>query len=140
MNKRHKDSSIQPSDATPKRSCLNPLAKPIPGTWQSAHIKDKTPASINVIRSISSSPSIPKSHIHIVTVLANLNIGCDNSGPDQPLPLKKAMISLYWKDFKKLIYIEFLSLIENDTWDYQDVLSSRAVLTDRWVFNIRKGK
>lgn len=40
---------------------------------------------------------VPKSHIHMVTVLANLSAGYDDSGPDEPLTFKQAMTSTYWK-------------------------------------------
>ena len=38
------------------------------------------------------------------------------------------------------MHAEFQSLIENDTWKYKDVPSSRAVLTSRWVFKIKKDR
>ena len=140
FNRGDRDSSIQFSDATPKRSRQNRLTKPTPGTRQSTCSKDKTPESANVIRSISNSSSVPKSHIHMVTVLANLNAGCDDSGPDEPLSLKEARASPYWKDFEKAMHAEFQSLIENDTWEYRDVPTGRAVLTGRWVFKIKKDR
>ena len=77
------------------------------------------------------SPSVPKFHIYMVTVLANLNVGCDDSGPDEPLSLKATIRSPYWKDFEKTMHWEFQSLIENDTWEYRDVSTGRAVLTGR---------
>ncbi len=67
----------------------------------------------------------------MVTVLANLYVGYDDSGPDKPLFLKEAMASPYWKNFEKAMYIEFQSFIENDTWEYRDVPSGQAVLTGR---------
>ena len=140
LNRGDRDSGIQPSDATPKRSRQDRLAEPTPGTRQSARIKEKTPTSANVMRSISATSSIPKSHIHMVTVLANLNAGYDNSGPDKPLTIKEAMATPYWKDFEKAMHIEFQSLIENDTWEYRDAPSGRAVLTGRWVFKIKKDR
>ena len=85
--------------------------------------------SANVMRSLT--PLTPKSHLHMVTVLANLAAGSDTSGPDEPLLLKEAMASPYWKDFKKAMLVEFRSLIENDTWKYMDAPSGRAILTGR---------
>ncbi len=74
----------------------------------------------------------------MITVLANLNPGCDDSGPNEPLFFKAAMASSYCKDFEKAMHIEFQSLIENDIWEYRDALSDQAVLTGRWVFKIKK--
>ena len=75
FNRGDRDSGIQLSDATTtKRSRQERLTEPTSGTRQSARIKDKTPASANVMRSISASLSVPKSHIHMVTVLANLRM------------------------------------------------------------------
>ena len=90
--------------------------------------------------SIFGSPSIPKSYIHMVTVFANLNATCDDSSPDEPLFLKEARAFPYWKDFKKAIYAEFQSLIENDTWKNRDTPIVWAVLTGHWVFKIKKDK
>ena len=67
----------------------------------------------------------------MVTVLANLNTGSDDSGPDKLISLKEAKRFLYWKDFEKAMYTEFQSLIENDTWEYRDVPIDQAVLTGR---------
>ena len=53
------------------------------------------PTSVNVMRSVFAIPSIPKSYIHMVTIFANLNAGYNDSGPDEPLSLKKAMITPY---------------------------------------------
>lgn len=85
----------------------------------------------NIICLISAISSISKSHIHIVTVLANLNTRCDDSSPDKPLFFKKAMASLYWKNFEKTIHVEFQFLIENDTLEYKNMSLGRAVLTGR---------
>lgn len=65
----------------------------------------------------------------MIIVLANLSVGCNNSDVDKPFFLKEAMLSSYWKDFKKAMYVKFQSFIKNDTWEYRNVLSSRAVLT-----------
>lgn len=97
-------------------------------------------ASANIMRSTAASHFIPKSHVHMVTVLANLSAGYDDSGSDQPLTLKEAMASAYWIDFEKAMLLEFRSLIENGTWEYTDVPAGRAVLTGRWVFKIKKDR
>ena len=76
----------------------------------------------------------------MVTVLANLSAGCDDSGPDEPLSIKEAMATPLWKDFEKAMHAEFQSLIENDTWEYRNAPSGRAVLTGRWVFKIKKDR
>ena len=140
MNRGDRDSGIQSSDATPKRSCQDRLTKPTLGTRRSACIKDKTPASANVICLISASSLVRKLYIHIVSVLANLNAECDDSGPDELLSLREAMASPYWKDFEKAMHAEFQSLIENDTWEYRDTSSSRAISISRWVFKIKKDR
>ncbi len=69
--------------------------------------------------------SAPKSHINMVTVWANLNAKSDDSGSDKSLPLKEAKLFSYWKEFEKAIYVEFQSLIENDTWKYGEALFRR---------------
>ena len=76
----------------------------------------------------------------MVTVSANLNAGCNDSGPDEPLSLKEATRSPYWKDFEKAMHADFQSLIENNTWECRNVLTGRAVLTGRWVFKIKKDR
>ena len=95
LNKGDGDLDIQPLDATPKISCQDCLADSTPDTRQLAPIKNKTPTSANVMHSISATSSIPKSYIYIVTVLANLNVECDDSGPDKPLSLQTVMVSPY---------------------------------------------
>lgn len=67
----------------------------------------------------------------MVTILANLNTQYDDFDPDELFSFRKAIISLYWKDFEKIIYAEFESLIKNNTWKYQNTLSGQAVLTSR---------
>lgn len=48
------------------------------------------------------------------------------------------MVSPYWKDSEKAIFAKFQSHIENDIWEYKDTPSSQGVLTDCWVFKIKK--
>ena len=103
LNRGDRDSNIQLSETTPKQSRQNRLIKPTPDTRQSACLKHKMPASANVMHSISNSPFVPKSHIHMVIVLANLSASYDNSGSDEPLSLKEAKVSSYWKEFEKAI-------------------------------------
>lgn len=90
------------------------------------------------MRLVSATSSVLKYHIHIVTVLANLNAEYNNSSLDKPLTIKKAMATPYWKDFEKAMHIEFQLLIENDTWEYRNASSGQAVLTDCWIFKIKK--
>lgn len=49
----------------------------------------------NVMPSVSAITLIQKFYIPIVTTLANLSAGYDNSGLDNPLSLKKAITSPY---------------------------------------------
>lgn len=60
----------------------------------------------------------------MVTVFANVNVGCDDSGPDKLFSLKEVIASSYWKDFEKAMHAKFQSLIENDTWKYRNALLS----------------
>ena len=76
----------------------------------------------------------------MVTVLANLNAGYDDCGPDELLSLRKTMVSPYWKDFEKAMHTEFQFFIENNTWEYRDAPSSQAVLTGCWVFKMKKDR
>ncbi len=89
---------------------------------------------------VSTTPSVSKFHIHMVTVLANLKPGYDDSGLDEPLFLKAAIVSSYQKNFKKAMHAEFQSLIENDTWEYKNASSGRSILTGRQVFKIKKDR
>ena len=140
LNSKDRDSDIQISDTTPKQSHLDWLTEPTPSTLQSVHIKDKTTASANFMRSISIFPLVPKSHIDIVIMLVNFNARCDDSGSDEPLSLRGAMAFPYWNNIEKAMHLEFQSLIENDTWEYRDVLLDQAMLTGRWVFKIEKDR
>lgn len=70
-------------------------------------LKKKTLILANIICFISAISSIPKSHIYIVTIFANLNIEYDNSGLDESLSIKEVLAILYWKNFNKIINIKF---------------------------------
>lgn len=118
LNEGYKDSGIKISNPTSKQFCQDQLTKPTPYTQHLACIKRKTPASANVIYSIFTSLSVPKFYIYIVTVLPNLNVEYDDLGLDELLFLRKAVASPYLKDFVNVIYVLFLSHIENDTWEY----------------------
>lgn len=73
LNRGDKELDIQSLNTIPKRSHQNRVTNPILGTQQLACIKDITPTSANIMRLVSAILSVPKSHIHIVTVLANLS-------------------------------------------------------------------
>lgn len=91
---------------------------------------------INVFRS----NQIPRSHEHMVRVLATLARGEDNEGPDEPLTLKEAMSSSYWEEWRKAMEAEYDSLIENDTWTLETAPSGRKVISGRWVFKLKKDR
>lgn len=97
MNRKDRDLGIQLLNNVPKRSCQDRLADPTPSTWQSAFIKDKTSTSANVMYFVSAIPLLSKSHINMVTVLANLSAECDNSYSDEPFSIKQAISLPYWK-------------------------------------------
>ena len=137
LNRGDRDFGIQTSDITLKQSRQDCLTKPTPGTRHSAQLKDKISTSTNIICSISASLSVLKSHIYMGTVLGNVNASCDDSSPFELHSLKKPIRSPYYKNFDKAIHVEFQSLIENDTWEYQEAPSDRAVLTGHWVFKIK---
>lgn len=75
LNTKDKDLDIQLSDATSKQSYQDRFTKPISGNRQSICIKNKTPASANVMSLISASLFVPKFYVYMVTVLANFNAG-----------------------------------------------------------------
>ena len=131
FNRRDRDLNIQPPDAAPKRSRQDYFGNLILGTGHSTRIKGKMPTLANVIHSVSATPSVPKSHIYMVMVLANLSVRYDDSGPDESLSLRKAIASPYWNDFEKIMHAEFQSFIENNTWEYRNIPSGRAILTSR---------
>ena len=123
-----------------KRSRQERLADPTPGSYQSSLIKVKVFTSANIIRPMIEIQSIQKSEFNMVTVLANLNARSDDSGPNEPLILKKANASHYWKKVEKTMYIEFQYLIKNNTWEYREVSNGQIILTGRWVFKIKKDR
>ncbi len=94
LNGSDKGSSIQLSILL-KRSCQERLADPTWGSQQSTCIKDKMTTTANFMCSVSTTPSVSKSRIQMVTVLANLNPGYDDSGPDESLSLKETVASPY---------------------------------------------
>ncbi len=94
-----------------KRSRQERLADSTPGFYQSSLIKVQIFKFANIIRPMIKIQSTQKSHINMVTLLANLNAGSDDFGPDEPLTLKKANASHYWKKFEKTMYIEFQYVI-----------------------------
>lgn len=59
----------------------------------------------------------------MITILVNLNAGCDDHSLNRLLSLKAVIVLPYWKDFEKTMYIEFQFFIENDIWKYKNVLS-----------------
>ena len=95
LNRGDRDLGIQLLDTALKRSHQDRLINPTLGTQQSAHKKDTTPTSANVMRSVSATPSVLKFHIYMIMVLADLSARCDDSGPDEPLSIKQAMSSPY---------------------------------------------
>lgn len=50
----------------------------------------------------------------MVTVFANRHAGSDDSGSDELLSLKEIILLLYWKEFKKVIYVKFQFFIEKN--------------------------
>lgn len=78
--------------------------------------------------------------MHMVMVLANLSTGYDNSGPDELFSLRETIASPYWKEFEKAMHVEFQFLIENNTWEYKNAPSGRAVITGRWIFKMKKDR
>lgn len=142
LNRGDSDFSIQPPatlaflvtsapDITSTRSRQNCLTDPTPGIQQSTCLNNQPSTSANIIRSVSVTSLVPKSHIHMIAILANLYARYDDLGPDKPLSLKETMTSPYWQDFKKSMHAQFQSLIENNTWEYRDAPSGRAVLMGR---------
>ena len=47
----------------------------------------------------------------MVTVLANLSAGYDDSGSDEPLSLQEAMTSPYWKTLRRPCMLSFSLLL-----------------------------
>lgn len=118
-----RDSSIKPLHVAPKRTCQDCLANLTSGTQSPACLKDKTPTSGNIMHSVSATPSVLKSPIQMVTILANISAGYNNFGPDEPFSLIEIIASPYWKGFEKVMRAEFQSLIENDTLEYRNAPS-----------------
>ena len=73
-------------------------------------------------------------------VLATLAGGEDNEGLDDPLPLKEAMSSPHWDQWRKAMETEYQSLVENETWTLERAPTDRKVITGRWVFKIKKDR
>ena len=89
------------------------------------------------INTVFSSNQVPKSHEHMVRVLATLAGGEDNEGLADPLTLKEAMSSPHWDQWRKAMETEYQSLVENETWTLERAPTDRKVITGRWVFKIK---
>ena len=92
------------------------------------------------MKSIKNSEAMLKSHIHIVTVLTMLTAGADNADTDELLTLKQAMALPHQPEFKKAMQTEYDSLVHNNTWELVLTLTNQRVLTERWVFKIKKDR
>ncbi len=83
------------------------------------------------MRSVPSSPLVPKFHLYMINVLLNLSAESDDSCPDEPLFFKETMLSPYWEDFKKAMPAKFQSLFKIDNWEYKKKPWGQTVLTGR---------
>ena len=93
------------------------------------------------INTVFSSNQVPKSHEHMVRVLATLAGGEDNEGFAYPLTLKEAMSSPHWDQWRKAMETEYQSLVENETWTLERAPTDRKVITGRWLLkNQRCGR
>ncbi len=138
MNRKDRDSRIQLLNILLKWSLQQKWADFIPDSWQSIRIKGKSCKSATVIWSVSTTPFVFQSYIQIVTVWANLNLGYNYFGLNEPLLLKEALAWIYWKNFEKAKYADFQSLIENNTWKYKNALWGWLISTGRLVLKIKK--
>ncbi len=89
-------------------------------------MKGKISTSANNIQPIIQIQFASKSHIYMVTILANSNAGSDDSGSDEPLILKEAKPFFDWKKIEKAMYVEFQSFIEKE---YKKASIVRIILT-----------
>ena len=71
----------------------------------------------------------------VLTILEN-NI--NNADNNEPLSFEKAMASSHWPKWFKAILSELNSYKENRTWDLIDASSDCKVLTEWWVFKLKK--
>ncbi len=114
LNRGDRDSSIQPSDIVPKQSFKNDKLISLLAFENRLVSKIKRlrqPTSFARFLLLHQFPNL----IHIITVLANLHAGYDDSGLDEPLSLKETMGSPDWENFEKTMYAGFQFFIENDT-------------------------
>lgn len=94
------------------------------------------PPQVNMFKS----NQVPRSHEHMVRVLATLARGEDNEGSDEPQTLKEAMALPYWEQWKKAMEAKYISLMENETWTLETAPADRKVITGRWTFKLKKDK
>ena len=74
----------------------------------------------------------------MVKVLTILKNNINDADDDEPLLLKKTMISPYWPKWFETMLSELNSHKKNETWDLVDASSDHKVLTKWWVFKLKK--
>lgn len=101
---------------------------------------NKTLPKANLLTSKFSASQVPKSHQHMVKVLAMLAEGSDTTDSDEPSSLKEAMKRPDWQNWKNAMTVEYSSLMENETWSLVDSPNGRKVISGRWVFKLKKDR
>lgn len=101
---------------------------------------NKTLPKANLLTSKFSASQVPKSHQHMVKVLAMLAEGSDTTDSDEPSSLKEAMKRPDWQNWKNAMSVEYSSLMENETWSLVDSPNGRKVISGRWVFKLKKDR
>ena len=69
-----------------------------------------------------------------------LTAGADNADTDKLLTLKQVIAFTHWPEFKKAMQTEYDSLIHNNTWELISTPINQCVLTEHWVFKIKKNR
>ena len=81
-----------------------------------------------------------KSHRHMIKILVILNSDQDVIEFDEFQNLKEVMISFYWFEWQKAIKVENNFLLKNQIWELTQLSSNVYLLTDKWVFRLKKNR
>ena len=87
---------------------------------------------------ITAKSLISKSHQHIMKILIMLENNINNINDDEPLLLKKAITSPHWFKWLETMLSELNFHKENGTWNLVNASSDHKVLTEWWIFKLKK--
>ena len=71
-------------------------------------------------------------------ILIMLENNIDNAGDNEPFSLEKTITSPHWPKWLKAMLSELNSHKKNGTWNLVDALSDHKILTEWWIFKLKK--